>query len=416
MALTNSRWLILVIASLTVLWFGLLGKIPEKSRPETRGDSSRLGPWSAPTDSHRALDRPLDGAIARTNDRLRLLEVRDSIVRLSRGDSLELLIDPRLSDATRQKFEHELRKQWATLAVTPRVPITFAFVIDTARTPHGFPRPRLLGLPVATFAPSPETGGRCVTVMLLGMSPHPDSPQTASWMAKMIAASETVDAALSPCALLSKFGQPGPRVAAWLETEGWGLAHFAGWNVAPEPWTSVITPEALQRYSSSWDALAGGGDASTNVRRVVDPPGIACLVGQDHACEKLVNHPPRLSFDSAWRASVIPSSGWSAWYFYFGSKPTPVGPASGWILSEMVRTLGPDRFAKFWTSSLSVSDAFKQADPRGLDVWMHDWMLRNYGVASVGPGVTTAGIVTGIAVLLFGVGLAIAIGNRRRVV
>jgi hypothetical protein len=113
---------------------------------------------------------------------------------------------------------------------------------------------------------------------------------------------------------------------------------------------------------------------------------------------------------------VIPSSGWSAWYFYFGSKPTPLGPASGWIVSEMVRTLGPDRFAKFWTSSLSVSDAFKQADPRGLDVWMHDWMLRNYGVASVGPGVTTAGIVTGIAVLLFGVGLAIAIGNRRRVV
>jgi hypothetical protein len=415
MALTPVRWMMIAVASCAVIWIGLLRGMSPVDRPATQTQPAwfilRLGDTTIS-------ERRLANLVARTNERRRMLELRDSALANASASpktsaaGLTVVVDPRFSPALRETLVSELEQQWAALGLTSRVPTLVALVTDTIRAPHGLPRQIRLagGLPIETFTPSSATGGRCLSVAHIAAAPESDNP-IVHLVLKNATTKETTQALLGACALINAFGAPGPYVERWMEDTHWQLARLPGWNTAAQP-----QPRVAQGNSANLvDGLSSTVDASWQLRRTIAPGGIACLAGKLGACERAFFEGRTDPSDTAWTAHVISSSGTSATGFFFPIGPSTLGPDDGTIVSEMVRTLGKDRFAKFWTSSEPVHDAFATAGGGDLDAFARSWAQRMYGTTTVGPTLSSLGLSTGTVVVLLTFGLAVMAERRRRV-
>ncbi len=412
MALTNKGWVAAAIASCAIIWFALFFGHAAAVRTASEEQPDVLGAWQ------QSRQTPLgaaEGRLAQANDRLRMLEIRESVVRMAGNrDSLSIILDPRILPDTRNRIEGALRREWTTLGIVPRRPVIIALVGDTVWHSRGLPRnpPPLFAAPIEISLPSANTGGACVSLMRLSRIPNANNEITRQVRANL-SSSETIAALLSPCAFFAAFGEPGPAVRSWLVDGQITASRFAGWNEAPSPWRAAIDEQTY--HTSFADALSLTADPAWQIRKYVGPSGIACLANEKNACRDIVLAVRRPSPDSSWRANVINSSGTSLASFYLPRAPTPLGPGSGWILSEMVRTLGRERFEKFWTSNLPVAEAFKQASGDDIHDWTRTWALRMYGPAQVGPHLSGLGLATGLFILVIAVAGAGWIETRRRV-
>lgn len=412
MALTIERWLLLAGVACAMVWFSLLARIQPADKPETSDFPFRFAP--PPPNPLQATERQL----GRTNDRLRLLEIRDSIAHVAaeKPTPFTLLIDSAFAPATRARLEAAITKQWSQLTVGGDRRTVVAVVVDTTRRPHALPRSRQMGysIPITAFPPSPNTGGACVSMIVLNRAFDRGAGEMSRQVATNLSSSETVQALLGTCALIAKFGEPGPGVSRWLFDVSWTPSRLAAWNDEPSPWNGFINRWRL--FGGPVDMLALAADPAWQIRKYVAPSGVGCMAGQREKCRTILLGTPRAPLDSAWRAGVVSTSGTNLDAFYLPQKPTPLGPADGLVVSEMVRTLGPERFEKFWRSALPVEEAFKSAADQDIESWTREWARRMYGAATVGPAVSDLGLGTGLVVLAAGLGVAVIIGTRRRVI
>jgi hypothetical protein len=410
MALTLPRWLLLAAAACATAWYGLVHHSPVRDAPNEGPRRVYVPPAPSPA-------RVVENLVARTNDRLRLLRLRDSVVRRlsANPQPITFAVDPALSTTIRDAMEKAVRERWSALAISHGDPVVVAVVVDTLTSPGGLPRLRryLFGIPIDVFLPGPETGGRCVALAHLSAVPQDLGPNMGTIFTRNLTSPETINALLSPCAYFAAFGRPGPHVAAWLSGSGWGLARTAAWGQKPAAWKAVVRPESMR--SDLAGGLASATDPSWAIRRFVAPDGIACLAGRNRACRDILLRVRSNNADSSWRQKVVASSGTDVSAFFLPSGPTSLGPADGTVLSEMVRTLGRDRFAQFWTSNLSVDAAFAAASGTDLNGWVRVWGRRMYGDAAIGPVLSTLGSVVGAFTLLLGLGAAMVVEIRRRV-
>jgi hypothetical protein len=303
--------------------------------------------------------------------------------------------------------------QWKALVPEPLIPVAIAIVVDTARTPHGHARYLrfVASIPIETFLPSTQTGGRCVSFAHLAATPN---GRMGKIVMQNLTTPETIASLLNPCALLAAYGAPGPRVFEWLQGGGWGAARFAEWTTTPSPWKAVVRPgRDPVKPLGGW--LDGLGDPTWRIRGYVATTGIACLAGEPGTCSRILIGRNRSTPDSVWRSSVVSSGGTNANAFFLPTAVSPLGPAAGWVVSEMVRTLGRERFARFWRSSLPVDSAFHDASGQTLDDWVREWGRRMYGTAEVGPKISAVGLLTGAIILALTLAVSIAIERRRRV-
>ena len=412
MALTLVRWLVTATATCAVIWIGLLRGISPTDRPATETHPTWLTFRMGDTTQD---ERRLANIVARTNERRRMLALRDSVISTAPASSasgLTVIVDPRFPPTLRATLADALERQWAALGLTPRIPTIVALVMDTARSPNGLPRQMRFpgGLPIETFIPSIATGNRCVALARIAATMDSDSPFV-RLLLKNATTTETTQALLGACALINAFGSPGPYVERWMADTHWQLARLAAWNTAavPQPWVAQRTSASLV------DGLSATVDATWQLRRIIAPKGIACLAGKAGACERAFFEGHADPSDSAWIAHVISSSGTSASGFFFPIGPSTLGPDDGTIVSEMVRTLGKDRFAKFWRSSEPVAAAFASAGGGDLDAFARAWARRMYGTTTVGPSLSSLGLTTGAIVVLLTFGLAVVAERRRRV-
>jgi hypothetical protein len=404
MALTDVRRFVLVAIACALIWIGVIFRpvgiqiVPARRVPP---------PPNATTVAA--------GQLAQANDRWRLLDLRDSIAKLapkSAGRDATILIDQSLPNDIRRRLGAALASQWQTLVPRSGLPVAIAIVVDTVKSPHGHIRLHQFAgsTPIESFLPSAETGGACISLAhLAGIG----TGNMRGIVMQNLLSSETIAALLNPCALLATFGRPGPHVSEWLQSGAWSEARFADWGTAPSPWKAVVRPDGQGTKAPGW--LDGLGDPTWHIRGYVAQSGIACLAGESGTCAKILLNNRRTSADSAWRSSVVSSSGTNAFAFYLPSAPAPLGPAGGWVVSEMVRTLGRERFARFWHSSLPVDSAFHDASGQRLDDWVRDWGRRMYGAAAVGPSVSGVGLATGAVILVLTLGVSIVVERRRRV-
>jgi len=405
MALNGLRWFVAAVVCCAVIWFGALFRATN-ARPITPDEAvqrSRIYRGSP------AL--AVEGRLAQVNDRLRTLELRDSIVSVAKqagSGSFVLLVDPGLTEATRQNLSTAITRQWAALGIPSGARNIVAVVIDTFRTPHGLPRTgsAMYGMPLDVFLPSTETKGACIA--LLTLHTWPARSTFARFNARLLSSSEMIESLLSPCAFYAAFGAPSRSIRSWLDDLHWTPARLADWNEASSSWRPAFNPVSVESAPSR--------DRVDQLRSYISPGGLSCVAGEREACRRVLFEPRHVSVDSAWRAGVITPSVADASNFYRFAGPTMLGPAQGSILSEMVRTLGRERFAQFWHSPLAAADAFKEAGGQDADSWTHAWAQRMYGVLNIQPAVSSNGLFAGIVLVAIGLAGATYIGVHRRVV
>ena len=93
----------------------------------------------------------------------------------------------------------------------------------------------------------------------------------------------------------------------------------------------------------------------------------------------------------------------------------PFGRRESFLLAEMVRSLGRERFAHFWTSNETVPVAFEQTAGEPLEQWTSRWAASQYGqVPPRGPGMTSwAWLMSGALIIIALLITARASGRRQ---
>jgi hypothetical protein len=82
------------------------------------------------------------------------------------------------------------------------------------------------------------------------------------------------------------------------------------------------------------------------------------------------------------------------------------------LLTDLEAEFGQDRFARFWTSSLAVPEAFEEAFGLAPDRWLQGWVRRHYFSGPSGAELVEAGAIA--VVLLLGSIVAALRTVRRR--
>jgi hypothetical protein len=191
------------------------------------------------------------------------------------------------------------------------------------------------------------------------------------------------------CGFFAAFGMPGGAVGEWLAATNYRFARRSDWSVARAP--------AIDATS-----LYGLNDA-----------GGRCLTGQPRGClDALRIGDAPGSSASGRRASVIDPGA----PVYAGDARTryaALGSAEDELLADAVRSVGPERFARFWKSTSGPDAAYLAATGTGLESWTQQWLGRTYGTVGDRPSVRVRDIawIALVAPLL----LVIAARPRERV-
>jgi hypothetical protein len=420
MALTPRRWVTIAVLACAALAVWLL---PPRGGAPTR--ENRFTFRGVYVDGHGFVRRygwpDASTRLGAATLHLRLLQIRDSVFtpavlsRASKG--LTVLTDQRFPDSVAHILTDATEAAWRSSNPGTRVPVVVAFVDDTTHT--------LDGLPIGAngygyahvFTPDSATAA-CRVVLRLDVDlAHHDTKwarRVANWMLMRGALVQPSQiSVLGPCLLYATYGSPGPRVAAWLENSDW----LAARSMAPTRASPIWLNDFQYTYQAGPMTLGLFGypaDLGWRVRYRLSEDAIACVSGTTSRCVKgLMRGGPEMPADSVWHQRVIDIRSYVVSYGM--AQDATLGPASGWVLSDMVHDLGPAQFQAFWQSSDSVPVAFANAAHEPLGDWLHGWAVRQYGSDVRGPSVEARAPVAGIVVVLLALLAAVGFARERRV-
>ena len=184
---------------------------------------------------------------------------------------------------------------------------------------------------------------------------------------------------LEGCKFYLQYGEPGPRIAAWLERGGFQFAVGSRRFAFPER----DTPRRVW-----WDDLEAPVFGMRRLPFAIGyPPGGRCLAGDADSCSQFLAE-AALSPDS-WtaradleivRSSPIAYTRRVTYLSRFTSQ-------DAFLMLDIEEAFGPEAFARFWTSEEEMADAFQSAFGADLGSWTADWMRSIEGPHWAGPAV-----------------------------
>ncbi|MBR9990925.1 MAG: hypothetical protein KFH98_14280 [Gemmatimonadetes bacterium] len=185
---------------------------------------------------------------------------------------------------------------------------------------------------------------------------------------------------VGPCAVMARYGAPGPRIAEWLRS---GAYHFAAARGTTEP---IQARDRARMELSLW------------TRDDIRMRG--CIGGRERHCTDMVLNPAPGRLPPTLVAT-----------FNLGSS-VRMGP---WpmLLSDLEATFGTQRFEQFWTSGHDVPTAFAAAFGVGVGEWVRQWGQSYYLEPDIGPAVNLLNVMLTFGTLLLLAGLACAVAMRR---
>ena len=300
-----------------------------------------------------------------------------------RADPTLVRLDASVPTSIAATVERVVTQQWASLGTTVSAKHAEVFVYfdstSIARSAESSSRrvlePRKL-VDVVFALPAATDGQRCVAlVRLRGSSPtHLTALQSQSL--------------IGVCGFYGAFGLPGAGIEAWLVGSGYRFARQSDWSVARAPAT-----DASSLYTLS------------------EPAG-RCLTGDGASCNAAL----RLTGSATTRPA--PSGSRVAWVLdgsasAGGSVSRQLGDAEGELLADAVRSVDPERFARFWQAPSEPNAAFYSATGMRLDAWTQQWLARTYGEPPSRPSARVRDLLW-LAVLA-PLALAVAARPRQRV-
>lgn len=401
MALTPFRWIAAALASCLMLAVVILRDEPSARRP---------------ADMDRVLTTRSDlygSHAARAASRLHLWMLLDSVgVRTDPAPGVPP-IRVRI-DASIPVAAHAALDSLASRAVRPvrdsgHVGIDIVFVYDTLSEIHGAPLYRAYGTYVNYVLPSQE-GGRCAAIAHLGKE-STNPRQIAGVLESEVAAQQF----LGPCAFYRAFGVPGHEVDSWLRERGWAFAREATWQQRAQPVN--LTAELFGMAPSPIETLLSVG-TSLPLLVEMSAPAVGCAAGYLAECGRTSRGWQPRARPAMWRGNILVrnypnlslESNYYMSHFGFGRRESS-------LLADMVRTLGPERFRRFWTSSEQVPIAFEKASGESLDRWTSRWVVEQYGpVPPRGPGLTTWSVAMSLGLVALAMLVTLRVSARRQFV
>ena len=204
-------------------------------------------------------------------------------------------------------------------------------------------------------------------------------------------------------AFFAAFGQPGPKIRAWLDDVDFMHAASANfWSPAAvmprwykSMWDGVEHAAFDDRLRAYMDRMLGYPSGRTNAAV------IRCASGQANECPDVVmagSLPPDQAREPIERGLPQPRN----WYYEFGY----VGDRSyrdfrPRLLADMVRDVGVDRFRKIWTSQRKINEAYAEATGTPFETAMADYVRRSVGGgASLGPSLPARPAVSAMIIVL----------------
>src|SRR5258708_3501416 len=125
MALNMWKWLVGFAAGCCLLWVWMFrkGSQLEAVQPRPMSDSAQIAALAG-VEMNRATDR------------LRLLQIRDSLTRApsTGSDGLVVMIDRAYGDSTTQALQTLVRERWKRAGAPSKVPVVIAAVLDSPWT------------------------------------------------------------------------------------------------------------------------------------------------------------------------------------------------------------------------------------------------------------------------------------------
>jgi hypothetical protein len=302
----------------------------------------------------------------------------------SDADTTLVRVDRGVPSTVAVKARTLILEQWAALStpVSAQHAEVFVYVdstpipaLDTSATTRRWLEPRR---PVdVTYALPGATGGsQCVVlVRLRGVS---DSYVNALRSQSLIGV----------CGFYAAFGLPGNGIRDWLGGSNYRFARRSDWSVARAPVTDASAVYGLHEVAAR------------------------CLTGNRGACRGA------LRLDGPYVAQDPQSGQRLEWVLGETEPPNPtttafLGDADEQLLADAVRSLGAERFARFWRSRSAPDSAFLGAAGVAIEPWTQQWLTRVYGVVPARPSARVSDLLwLSIALAL---GLFVARRPRERV-
>jgi hypothetical protein len=391
MALTPSRWIAIAATGFLLAAVVIVDDVETLEWRRSKRDQLTGRLYVAETQLRRAADQ------------LRVLQLRDSILPIaSKGSASSFLVDGAFDPASRALIDSVIVAARSERAMAARIPASVFFVLDTVAEVRG--QNRHAGargaLAIDYVLPSDSTR-RCVVIARVRM------PAMDRLVGAELRSSISRERLLGPCAFLEHFGTPGKSIRGWLDVRGWQFAQRSAWEEPPAPWLDG-SPDSTYR-------------ARIDLEFVMSSSGRACAGGKDPAClDALLSRSAVTGRQSPMTLSAgVLSSGYYNPFVHgdngWLTRSWALGSREWTLLSDMVRSMGPERFERFWSSELPPEQAFQAAAGTSLAGWTRAWIETTYHPQATGPTLPAGATGFAALVLIPAVGLTLFAARRRQI-
>lgn len=157
---------------------------------------------------------------------------------------------------------------------------------------------------------------------------------------------------LGPCAFYATFGAPSRPVRQWLTARNWDLGLFLDTDGSRAAEASSTELLGEPRFSWYWERIYSYPAAT-----------VACMAGRPSGCRTAVLRGANDESDELPRVIRLERRWWQTQHLL---------PAERY-LSDVARTVGRDRFLRFWGSPLPVNTALAAALKKPVGEWTAEW-------------------------------------------
>ena len=384
MALTPFRWLALLVAACLIGAMGVL-----HVEPAARPSRFYVDTLEARLGDYRSQAREA----AR---RLRLAQVLDSVHAGSGAGvtaPVRVLLGASVPVAARAPLESLASLALRNVKDAGVMGLDVFALYDTVR---------LSGTATMAYAGTidyvlPRTASeRCAVLFRFGKE-----PTVASMIRSIFNSEQSVQQLLGPCAYYRAFGMPGPQIATWLHTRAWAFAGDGSWS---QPAPMMQAP----KFNPFQTAIA------------FDTPLLMMSVEGAHCAAKVPGACAPIVFGKGGGFIYFGDNILHAPYGLLGRSrfsynPRALGVRESFIFADMVRQLGRERFARFWTSTESPQVAFESAAGESIESWASRWAAAQYGpLPPNGPVMSARAAVISLILVTLSVIGALRISAQRQ--
>ena len=398
MALTPLRWVAAAIAGCLMLSVAILRFEPPRFRePEV------------PRQLERRAER-LGGRASTIAGRLHFLQLMDSAgiggSAAANVPPVRVMLDTAIPGDYRSVLDSLGWRSVRHVLAAGVTGVDIVFLYDTLQTLRGAGLPRRYGAHMDYVLPS-RAGERCAVVARIGF-------QYASKrkIAGLFRSDAAVEALAGPCAFYRAFGMPGPQVEAWLRARGWSFAGGGSWTQRSA--SADVAEDWNWHYQSQLSSVLRL-QSSLPFFSAMGAEGVQCAAGQLDACDHAVLGRPQRGGPVVWNGNILYNSYPSLDNGRYYESYRSFGHREATLLADMVRTLGRERFGKFWTSVEPVPVAFQQAAGESLDGWTARWIVDQYGpLPPRGAGVNALGGAMSLLFIVLSLAIALRVSAKRQ--